>query len=362
MIGAAADVQGLHGVATPALLVNLDVLDANIAAAARLFGGTDIRLRPHVKTHRCPELARLQLTAVTNGVACATVAEAALMISAGIRDVLIANEIVAPSQLVRVAQLARIARLAVVVDSPGPIHELSRRCVEHGAEVDVLVDVDVGLRRCGVRDPQEALALARDVVASPGVHLRGLMGYEGRLRSADPQRAARLQRALARLSETKACFEAAGLAVPVVSGGGTSTMREALSGGMLTEVQAGTYAFMEGDLDGLGLPFSPAVSVLTTTISRGSDRFVLDAGWKALGCEYGNPEAIGIRARVERLGEEHVVLRLNDPQSAIPAVGDRLLLRASHVGMTFALHQRAWLIRAGRVESCAAPGIPDPGP
>jgi D-serine deaminase-like pyridoxal phosphate-dependent protein len=347
----------LPDVPSPALLVDLDAFEANVTAAAKMLEGTSIRLRPHIKTHRCPSLARRQLIRGTIGVTCATLAEAELMVDAGIGDVLIANEIVAHSHLDVVARLASRARVAVAVDSLAPLQELSRCCTELSAQVDVLVDVDVGLGRCGVRDPEAAAVLARKVVASPGVHLRGLMGYEGRLRRSNPQRTARVELARTRLSQTKAHLEGVGLTVPVVSGGGTSTLRDALSNHTLTEIQAGTYAFMEADLCGLGLPFTPAVSVLATTISGSGNRCVVDAGWKALGCHYGDPVPIGVAAKVVKIGEEHTVLRLHCSRDASPGVGDRLLLRPSHVGMTFALHNRVWLIRAGRVETCVPAGV-----
>src|SRR5207245_552229 len=157
-----------------------------------------------------------------------------------------------------------------------------------------LIDVDVGLGRCGVPGAEAAVALASVVERTPGVHLAGIMGYEGRIRAADQDRADKLGRAADLLTETKAKMDAAGLDTTVVSSAGTSTLFEARADPTVTEIQAGTYALMESDLDGLRLPFAPALSVITSVISIGPARVVLDAGRKSIAGDYGAPVPLGV--------------------------------------------------------------------
>jgi D-serine deaminase-like pyridoxal phosphate-dependent protein len=299
-----------------------------------------------VKTHRTPGLALRQLTrAGTAGVTCATVGEAEAMAAAGIDDVLIANEIVAPDKLARVAALARRARVGVAVDAAGPAAALAEAAAAAGAVVDVLVDVDVGLGRCGVGSLDEALVLARLVDASAGLRLAGLMGYEGRTRASEPDRAARIATAQATLAAVRARLEAAGLPVGAVSASGTSTLLEALRDPTVTEIQAGTYALMEADIDGLDLPFRPALEVLGAVISRRGARAVVDAGRKTISCDYGPPRAPG-GATLAAINEEHSVL---DWQGEAPPLGAQVRLRPSHVRLTFNLHDVVWLVDGDEV-------------
>jgi D-serine deaminase-like pyridoxal phosphate-dependent protein len=166
---------------TPALVVDLDVFEANVGAMNELLRGTGKTVLLHVKTHRTPELAKRQLGDLAVGVTCATVGEAEVMVAAGILDVLIANEVVDEAKLARVAELARIAKIVVAADDPAPVEALSRAAMRAGVTVRVLVDVDVLLHRCGVGSVAEALALAHVIDKVPGVRLAGVMGYEGRV-------------------------------------------------------------------------------------------------------------------------------------------------------------------------------------
>jgi D-serine deaminase-like pyridoxal phosphate-dependent protein len=329
---------------TPSLVVDLDAFDSNVAVAERLASEHGKLLRPHVKTHRTPALALRQLTTSTSGVTCATVGEAEAMAAAGIADLLIANELATRDKIARAAALARAATVTVAVDAPEPARALAEAAAAAGARVGVLVDVDVGLGRCGVRGAGEAVALAREIEGLHGLELAGLMGYEGRIRATAEDRSDRAERALAGLAEARAALEEAGLPPRVVSGAGTSTLLAALRAPAITEIQAGTYALMEDDLDGLGLPFECAASVVAAVISRRDGHAVVDAGRKTIGCDYGPPRALGEGQRVVGVSEEHVVLACD---GAAPALGSTVRLRPSHVRTTFNLHDEAWLERAG---------------
>jgi D-serine deaminase-like pyridoxal phosphate-dependent protein len=341
-----AAIDALRHVSTPALVVDLVAFRENVAAARALVEGTGKVLRPHVKTHRTPGLALLQLGPGTRGVTCATVGEAEAMVAAGIDDVLLANEVVSPDKAERLVALGERARVTVSVDSPTGVELLASMAGHQGPEVEVLVDVDVGLGRCGVPGAAAAVELAAAVVEAPGLRLAGIMGYEGRLRAANPERPDRLRRAATTLADVRLALERAGFEVRTVSAGGTSTLHDALADPVATEIQAGTYALMEADLDGLGLPFRAATSVVATVISRRGPRIVLDAGRKSIGSDYGAPIPIAEGARTMAFHEEHTIVEWpGEP----PEMGDRVALRPGHVRTTFNLHDRVWLVEGGSV-------------
>jgi D-threonine aldolase len=328
---------------TPALVVDLAAFDANVAAADQLLNGTSKRIRPHVKTHRTPALALRQLTTAAAGLTCATVGEAEAMVAAGASDVLIANEVVDHVKLQRLAALAQQANVCVAVDAVQAAEALGAAARTAGTIVAVVVDIDVGLGRCGVSGPAEAVALGTVVDRTPGLRLVGIMGYEGRRRSAEGTRSDVIRRAYSLLAESAKAFERAGLPVETVSSAGTSTLHEAIADPVITEIQAGTYALMEADLSDLELPFQPAVTVLSTVISRNHERAVVDSGRKSIASDYGAPVPLAAGATVTGFNEEHTILHFGIPDAVPPALGERVSLRPGHVRLTFNLHDTAWL-------------------
>jgi D-serine deaminase-like pyridoxal phosphate-dependent protein len=331
---------------TPGLVVDLDLFEANVAAMATLLRGTGKTVRPHVKTHRTPELARRQLGGAAVGVTCATVGEAEAMVDAGIDDLFVANEVVDRAKLARLAALARRARIALAVDAAESVATLAEEAARAGVTIDALIDVDILLHRCGVGSGAEAVALAQAIEGAPGVRLRGIMGYEGRLRLGDAGRAARIAGAYATLTEVHAALVGAGFPIEVVSSAGTSTLREALADPLITEIQAGVYALMEPELVNLGLPFQCALSVRGSVISRHPGRIVLDVGRRVVGMEYGPPIPIGFSALGITISDEHAALELADP---LPALGAQLDLRPGQIRTTFNLHDFVWVSRGGQL-------------
>ena len=334
---------------TPALVVDLDVFEANVAAMARMLGGTGKTVRPHVKTHRTPELARRQLGGPVTGVTCATVGEAEAMVAAGITDVLIANEVVDPSKLARIAELARQATVAVAADDPAAVTLLSAAAVTARSTVHVLVDVDILLHRCGVASVDEAMSLARVIAGADGVRLAGVMGYEGRVRLGTEDRDGRIARAYGILGEVKAALEAEGFEVGIVSGGGTSTLREALADPNITEVQAGVYALMEPELLVMDLPFKCAVTVRGTVISHHPGRFVTNVGRRVAAMDYGPPLPVGFDGAPVAMSDEHATVRVEGPP---PAIGSTVDFIPGQIRTTFNLHDRVWLSRGGKIVDC----------
>jgi D-serine deaminase-like pyridoxal phosphate-dependent protein len=334
---------------TPALWVDLDVFDANVAAITALLRGTGKTVRPHVKTHRTPELAKRQLGESAVGVTCSTVGEAEAMVAAGIDDVLIANEVVDEAKLARIIQLAQQATVAIAADDPAPVEALSRGAANAGVTIGVLIDVDILLHRCGVGSIPEALALARDIESSTGLRLDGIMGYEGRVRLGTENRAARIAGAYGILRQTRDALVDAGHDVHVVSAAGTSTLREAIADPAITEIQAGVYALMEPELLVMDLPFRCAVTVRGTVISRHPNRFVADVGRRVVGVEYGPPVPVGLEFTHIAVSDEHATVNVpGDP----PLLGSRVDFVPGQIRTTFNLHDYVWVSRGGTLVDC----------
>jgi D-serine deaminase-like pyridoxal phosphate-dependent protein len=272
---------------------------------------------------------------------CATVGEAEIVVREGITDdVLIANEIVGPGKADRVAALAKLASIAVAVDSDFALDAVARAANAAGTRVGVLVDIGVGMPRCGIAPGEPAVALAKRAHAMDGVELRGVMGYEGHVVGiADrDEREAKAGKAMDRLLSTARMVREAGLPCGIVSAGGTGTYD--ITGAMegITEIQAGSYVLMDTAYAQLDIPFEYALCVLSTVLSRSRPELcVTDAGLKANSVDHGNPSVIGVEgAAVLYLSDEHASITL--PAESTIAVGDRMALRPSHVDPTINLH------------------------
>ena len=284
--------RSLAEVDTPSLLLDHDALLANIRRMAAFFAGRPCRLRPHFKSHKCTRIARLQMEAGAVGITCAKLGEAEVVADAGIQDILIANQIVGPMKIARLMELARRARPMVAVDSPENVKALSAASSAAGLRLRVLVEVDIGMHRCGVAPGQPALDLARLVAASPGLSFEGLQGYEGHcvdLRD-EAERTAKTRAALQLLVETRRHIERAGLPVRIVSGGGTGTYTLTGDYEGIDEVQAGSYAAMDWWYQVIRPEFQQAQTILATVVSRpASGKAIIDVGRKGVGAEWGPP-------------------------------------------------------------------------
>jgi D-serine deaminase-like pyridoxal phosphate-dependent protein len=338
---------------TPALVVDLAAMERNIARMAAHFAARQCKLRPHFKAHKTPAIASRQLAAGScTGLTCATVGEAEVVMRDGLtRDVLIANEVVGPGKAARVAALAKHCDLIVAVDSQYGLEDLSSTASEAGVEVGVLIDVDVGMPRCGVAHGAPAVELARAVERAPGVRLRGLMGYEGHvMRIRDrAEREARATKSMDRLLTTAKLVREAGLRCDIVSAGGTCTFD--ITGNMegITEVQAGTYVLMDAEYLYEDLPFELAFSLLCTVISRPvPERCVADGGLKASSIDHGSPEVSGVKgAAVLYLADEHTIVTL--PSANPLAPGDRIAFRPTHIDPTINLHDVLYAVDGDEV-------------
>ena len=339
---------------TPVLLIDLDVMESNIAKMADYFRSVDAELRPHTKTHKTPIIAHKQIQAGAIGVTCAKLGEAEVMVAGGIRDILIANEIVPRQKITRLVNLARHADMMVAVDDSNNVENLSQAALDKDVHLRVLVEVDTGMKRCGVPPGEPALRLAQKVSESKNLIFAGLMGYEGHTVTIPhfEGRKREAEKAIALLIETKELIEKNGLEVEIVSGGGTGTYNITGQFPGVTEVQAGSYIFMDTYYRNVLKDFDCALTVLTSVISRPSkDRAIIDAGMKTVTKESGLPEVKDIDGvELTSLSEEHGKLNLNDSGADLKP-GDKLELIPSHGCTTINLHDKFYGIRAGRLES-----------
>ena len=289
----------LDAVETPALVVDLDAFEANLDAMAEAIARTGVAFRPHAKTHKSPWVAQAQIARGAVGVCVQKVAEAEVMVDGGIRDVLVTNQIWGARKLDRLAALARRATIGVCVDDARNAADLGRAAEAAGSTLDVLVEIDVGAGRCGVDPGAEAVALARRVAETSGLTFRGLQAYHGgaqHLRTPDERELA-IGGAIAAARETRDAILATGLACPVVTGAGTGTWEIEAASGVYTELQAGSYCFMDADyarnlgVDGQPVSaFRHALFVLGTVMSaRPGVRAVVDAGKKSFSLDSGMP-------------------------------------------------------------------------
>ncbi len=335
---------------TPALVVDAEALEHNLNLLAAYFAGRPAKLRPHFKSHKCVTLAKRQLAAGSAvGITCAKLSEAEVLVAGGIDDVLIANEVVGPEKAQRLAVLNRAATVRAAVDSAANVAELGSAALAAGVTVGVLVEVDVGMRRCGVPPGEPALALARGVQGTRGLRFDGLQAYEGHLVTI-PDREERRQKvvqAMEPVLATRQLLESAGLPCRIVSGGGTGTFE--ITGNLVpfNEIQAGSYALMDCSYQPVAPKFRNALSILATIISARNGYAVADVGLKGMGNEFGLPVVAGVpEAKPRSLSEEHVPI---DNLRAVP--GQKIRLIPSHGCTTCNLHRRLWLARGGILEA-----------
>ncbi len=341
-----------HELDTPALCIDLPTLQANIRRMAEMTQAMGVSLRPHIKTHKCPAIARMQLDAGAVGVTCAKVSEAEVMAAAGIRDILIANQIVARQKVARLMGLAAYTDVMVAVDDAANVADLGAAARAHGVTLRALVEVDIGMGRCGIAPGAPAVELARQVAGTEGLRFEGVMGYEGHavmIPDADERRRV-TQASLTLLTDTVAQVRAAGLPVNIVSSGGTPTF--AITGAWpgVTELQPGAYATMDAQYrHHVGMTeFGCALTLVSTVVSVRDDRAVIDAGLKSMTRDFGPPLVIDPPGwEIVGLSEEHGRLARRDGAPLRP--GDRVEIAPNHGCTTINLHDRFHVIRDGCV-------------
>ncbi|MGB3431747.1 DSD1 family PLP-dependent enzyme [Achromobacter sp.] len=347
----------LARVDTPSLALDLTAFEANLRAMQAWADRHEVALRPHAKAHKCPQIALRQLALGARGICCQKVSEALPFVAAGIRDIHISNEVVGAAKMVLLGQLARAAKISVCVDNAENLAQLSAAMVQAGAEIDVLVEVDVGQGRCGVSDDATVLALAQQARDLPGLNFAGLQAYHGSVQHyRTREERATVSRQAARIAASYAqLLRESGIACDTITGGGTGSVEFDAASGVYTELQAGSYAFMDGDYGanewGGPLNFQNSLFLLSTVMSTPTpDRVVLDAGLKSASAECGPPAVHGESGLTcVAINDEHSVVHV-EPGATAPALGSVLRLVPAHVDPTFNLHDGLVVFKDGVVQ------------
>lgn len=339
---------------TPALLIDLVKMEDNIRYIANYFRDKDANLRPHTKTHKTPILAHRQIESGAVGITCAKLAEAEIMAGAGIKDILVANQIVGVDKITRLADLAKYVDMKVAVDSIDNILMLSKSAEKKGVKIGVLVEVNVGMDRCGVEPGEPVFRLTQQIEKQRGLKFLGLMGYEGHavMIQEYEKRKEEAERSMRLLINSKKLLEQRGIQVKIVSAGGTGTYNITGCYPGVTEVQAGSYILMDTKYRTIVKEFKLALTLLTTVISRPKANIaMIDAGKKSITHEFGMPEvAYPKKAKLVTLTEEHGKIELEGCDHK-PLIGEKIELIPSHGCTTINLHDYSFGIRDDVIES-----------
>jgi D-serine deaminase-like pyridoxal phosphate-dependent protein len=346
---------------TPALLIDLDVVHNNLRRMQELADGHGVALRPHIKTHKIPELALLQVQFGANGIAVAKLSEAEVMADAGIKNLFVANQLVTEEKIERLLALAGTSQVCVGLDSLTGAEKLSRVFRAAGQSIDYLIEIDTGLNRCGVSPGEPAVQLFQQVDNLPGIRFKGIFTHAGQVYGSDSldqvREISRLESTL--MAKTWRAFQDASVSPQVVSVGSTPTMKVWQGHEAISEIRPGNYIFNDAMQVALGVaqPEDCALSVLATVISRpATKRAVIDAGSKVFGLDKGvhGKEMVrgfgmvlGKQAVLKRLSEEHGIMALEPDENL--HIGDRVRLIPNHACTVVNLFDRSYGLRKGEI-------------
>ena len=361
--------QSVSATDTPALVIDLDAMERNLATMAAFASQQKVRLRPHAKMHKSAVLAKLQIAAGAVGVCVQKTSEAEALVAGGVYNLFISNEVVSPLKLARVAALTRVVashggKIAICVDAIEGINRLATSMNEArvtsgvATEIDVFIEINVGQNRCGVEPGTPAVALALEIRKHPALNFAGLQAYHGKaqhLRSPAERRLA-ITDAIQAVVHTRKLIEAEGIKVGLITGAGTGTAALEAASGVYGELQAGSYLFMDADyaanqLDVTQPRFEHALFVKTQVISTHSTHAVCDAGHKSHAIDSGLPSvhAFSARSKLEYFngGDEHGILRPAAGSTRLPHLGSMVWLIPGHCDPTVNLHNEMIGVRGG---------------
>lgn len=335
------------------LVVDIGVLEKNIATMHSYFDGIDVKLRPHVDSHLCPAIAHMQLAAsgTVDGIATTTLGQAEAFVQSGFTDVFVTNMVVTPQKIDRLCALSRQAKMTIAVDNQTNANDLSASAAQKGVTINVAIDVDTSFSRYGVKPGAPAVDLAKIIVSLENLEFAGLMTYESRIFDKNTEAiATESRRAIQKVLDTRQDIEKVGIDVGMVSVGGTSNYQIAAGMSGVTEVPAGTYALMDGRYRPHCPQFQPAAHILGIVVSTPEDGIaIMDAGGKTIGADIGQPTVENIPGvTVRSLSAEHGNLVLAEGGVS---VGDKVWVLPWDVGLAFNLHDFAQVVRDGRLES-----------
>ena len=348
---------------TPCIVVDLDILEKNVATMATYCKSVKCNLRPHVKAHKSAFIGKKQFASGAIGLCAQTLEEAEAMILGGLDNVLLTNNLISPSAIHRFLNLRRNAEVIATVDSLDGIEILGRAAKHQGLTVGVLVEIDVGQKRTGVEPGDAVATLATEVSRTEGLEFKGLMGYEGFLQLSIPElekRKMAVHKALAGITESIKAVNKIGLEPGIVTSGGTGTYNITAEFEGVTEIQPGSYVTMDHMYNGMetcGSDFKNALSIISTVVSTSRDRVVVDMGWKAASVEYqifgwdGMPYPLDLNgATYFPGGDEHGILKFSSETAKRPNLGDRVKFIPSHCDTTLNLYSKFYGVRGESVE------------
>jgi D-serine deaminase-like pyridoxal phosphate-dependent protein len=348
----------INEVDTPALILDLDAFERNMKLLQDAVSSAGVRLRPHAKSHKCPEIALRQIELGAVGICCQKVSEAAVFVDAGVSDILITNQVVGEKKVAHALELAARARIGVLVDHEDQISAFARASAERQVSIDVYLEIDVGMGRCGVASIERAVAMAQQIAAAPYLNFMGLQCYHGSAQHyrLPEERQQAIAAVCARATAAKSAIEGVGIVVERISGAGTGSVMLESHSKLFNEVQAGSYILMDRDYatnqrDPSDLPFEHALFVKTAVLSHpNTNRAVVDAGLKASSVDSGMP-VVWQRtdAKYLKASDEHGVLELT-PDSTLK-LGDYVMLVPGHCDPTVNLYDELIAIRGDRVEA-----------
>ena len=361
--------KSVNSIDTPALVVDLDMMERNLRTMAAFAAEHDVMLRPHAKMHKSAELAKLQMAAGAVGVCVQKTSEAEALVAGGVYNIFISNEVIAPAKLARVAALTRVlaplgGKLAICVDSREGIKRLAESMNEGRiasgtpSSIDVFIELNVGHNRCGVEPGSAAVALALEIRKHPALNFAGLQAYHGKaqhMRSASERQGA-IVSAIKAVRMTRELIEEEGIKVVLVTGAGTGTAPLEAASKLYGELQAGSYLFMDADYatnePAAGQPrFKHALFVKTQVISVHAQHVVCDAGHKSHAIDSGLPKVHAFSSRSQLVysngGDEHGILKPAAGSTRLPSLGSMLWLIPGHCDPTVNLHDVMIGVRGG---------------
>jgi D-serine deaminase-like pyridoxal phosphate-dependent protein len=333
---------------TPSIVADIAAIDANLAKMDGFFAGPGSKLRPHFKSHKCVSLARRQISQPnTVGITCAKVSEAEQLVSGGIHNVLIANQVIGMDKTDRIAEMNRKAAVHVAVDSKLGVEQLGDSARKAGVTIGVFIEIDIGMKRGGIRPGKPVLELVEFIVVTKGIRFEGIQSYEGHIVTLEDydERKRRVEQDLKPVIETKILLEQKGFQTIISSGGtGTYDITGSIEG--VNELQCGSYVLMDSAYKKVRPEFENARYVLATIISDQKERKTVDVGLKGMGAEYGKPEVVDHpEAAFLAFAEEHLMF-----ENLIAGVGDKIRLIPPHGCTTNNLYAWMWITRNDIIE------------
>lgn len=333
----------VDNIQTPALILDKKILLENIETMKSLLESSNMKLRPHYKSHKCDYLAHLQIQNGAKGMTCAKLSEAIDLADSGIEDILIANQIVDKKKIRRLADLAGDCRLTVCVDDINNIKMLSDAAVGAGNTIHCFVEYEIGMQRCGVTSKEEVLELAMLIEKSDNLVFDGLQVYAGHISHIEDleEREKLTLDNYIKIKELIAYLKKHSISVNVVSGGSTGTAQIKAKEGIYNELQAGSYLFMDATYKNLDLPFKNSLFILSTVVSQRDGLTVIDSGVKTCGVDQGMPEIVGNEAELIVASEEH--FQLHNLKKTLN-IGEKVKLIPGHCCSTVNLFDKIYLI------------------